>query len=307
MKHNPLVSIVIPTYQRPQFLERAINSCLNQTYNNVEVIVVDDNNPDTVARAETEALMKKFSNVANLHYVKHEKNKNGSAARNTGWKASSGEYITFLDDDDEISPSKIEKQVECLASLPADYGACYTAYIIRMSNGTEQHSVTCDQGDVSIKALMRTLYLGSGSNLLLRRSVVEEVNGYDESFRRNQDIEFMARVTEKYKFAYISDVLLTIHLQAPNNRWTFSFLDEITLFYLEKFKERIDGLSDYDKRRVISVITLDRARVALYFKEYGQARRMLKNNNVPLKYIVKYIGFILKRYITKQSYGFYIK
>lgn len=307
MKDKPLVSIVIPTYQRPHFLARAINSCLNQTYGNVEVIVVDDNDPDTEARTETESLMSTFSNVSNLRYIRHEKNKNGSAARNTGWRASSGEYITFLDDDDEISSEKIEKQIECMESLPADYGACYTAYIIKMPNGTEQHSVTCDQGDVSMKALMRTLYLGSGSNLLLRKSVVDEVNGYDESFRRNQDIEFMARVSEKYKFAYVSDVLLTIFLQPKENRWTFSFLDGITLFYLEKFKERIDGLSSYDKRRVISVITLDRARVALYFKEYAKARRMLKDNNVPFKYIVKYIGFILKRYITKQSYGFYVE
>ena len=307
MKDKPLVSIVIPTYQRPQFLSRAINSCLNQTYDNVEVIVVDDNNPDTEARNETEELMSTFSKVSNLQYIRHEKNKNGSAARNTGWRASSGKYITFLDDDDEISPAKIEKQLECMESLSADYGACYTAYIIRMPNGTEQHSVTCDHGDVSMKALMRTLYLGSGSNLLLRKSVVDEVNGYDESFRRNQDIEFMARVTEIYKFAYVPDVLLTIYLQPSNNRWSFSFIDGVTLFYLDKFKNRIASLSEHDRQRVISVITLDRARVALYFKEYGQARRMLKVYNVPFKYIVKYIGFILKRYITKQSYGFYIE
>ena len=307
MRDKPLVSIVIPTYQRPQFLYRAINSCLNQTYGNVEVIVVDDNNPDTEARKETEALMNTFSNVSNLHYIRHEKNKNGSAARNTGWRAAEGEYITFLDDDDEISPQKIEKQIDCLESLPEDYGACYTAYIVKMPNGAEQHSVTCDHGDVSMKALMRTLYLGSGSNLLLRKKVVDEVNGYDESFRRNQDIEFMARVTEKYKFAYVSDVLLTIYLQPSKNRWDFSFIDGITLFYLDKFNGRIASLSEYDRRRVISVITLDRARVALYYKEFGKAYRMLKDNNVPFKYVVKYMGFIMKRYLTKQSYGFYIE
>lgn len=307
MLNKPLVTIVIPTYKRPVFLQRAINSCLNQSYDNLEIIVVDDNNPDTEYRKETESLMEGYIDRPNIKYIKHPHNKNGSAARNTGWRASSGDYITFLDDDDEISPTKIEKQINCLESLPVDYGACYTAYLINMPNGKVQHSVTSDEGDVSIKALMRTLYLGSGSNLLLRTSVVAEVDGYDESFKRNQDIEFMARVSERYKFAYVPDVLLTIYLQPASKRWDFAFIDNITLFYLEKFKGRINSLSPYDKMRVTSVITLDRARVALYYKEYKSALKMLKENDVPLHYILRYIGFLMNRVITKRSYGFYIK
>ena len=104
----PLVTVVIPTYNRPVYLKRCIDSVLNQTYKRIEIIVVDDNNPDTEARKETEAIIAEFVSAGQVKYIQHERNKNGSAARNTGWKASHGEYITFLDDDDEIHATKIE-------------------------------------------------------------------------------------------------------------------------------------------------------------------------------------------------------
>lgn len=113
----PLVSVIIPTYNRPTYLRRCLESVLNQTYKNIEIFVVDDNNPETEARIETEKIMNEYVNGKNVTYLKHNFNKNGSAARNTGWKHSSGKYITFLDDDDEIDESKIQKQVECLAKL----------------------------------------------------------------------------------------------------------------------------------------------------------------------------------------------
>ena len=95
MSNKPLVSVIIPTYSRPVFLKRCLDSVLNQTYPNIEVFVVDDNNPDTDARSETEKTMEAYKENPRVTYLKHEKNKNGSAARNTGWKASHGEYITF--------------------------------------------------------------------------------------------------------------------------------------------------------------------------------------------------------------------
>ena len=125
---EPLVSVVIPTYKRPTDLKRAVDSVLNQDYKNIEIIVVDDNNAGTSERAETETLMEQYAENTKVKYLKHDKNRNGSAARNTGWKSAKGKYITYLDDDDEISKSKIKKQVECLEALDDSWGACYTAY-----------------------------------------------------------------------------------------------------------------------------------------------------------------------------------
>lgn len=302
-----LVSVVIPTYKRPDMVSRAIKSVLAQTYSNIEIIVVDDNNPQTEERFYTEYAMREFDDVPNVRYIRHDRNKNGSAARNTGWRAACGEYITFLDDDDEISPNKIKAQVDCLESLDESWGACYTAYHILMKNGTVQYSATSQSGDVYLRTLMRTFYMGSGSNVLLRKSVVDEIGGYDETFRRNQDIEFMARAFEHYKVAYIAKDLLTIHFEVRAIKRTFEFLDSQSVNYVEKFSARINSLSIRDRHRVLSVISLDRARVACKHKEFMAAKRILKENGVTILEICKYLLYLINRYKTKKSYGFYLE
>ncbi|MBO8157757.1 MAG: glycosyltransferase family 2 protein [Bacillaceae bacterium] len=106
------VSVIIPTYKRSDFLERAIDSVINQTYKNVEIIVVDDNDPDSSVRKNTEEKVQKYLNkYENIMYLKNKKNLGGALARNEGIYHSTGYYITFLDDDDIYLPEKIEKQV----------------------------------------------------------------------------------------------------------------------------------------------------------------------------------------------------
>lgn len=106
-----LVSVVIPTYSRNTTLERAINSALEQTHENIEILVVDDNPSDSEWRASTEKLMKKFSDNEKVVYVQNVQNLGGSGARNEGIKRAKGEYVAFLDDDDEYFPERIEKQL----------------------------------------------------------------------------------------------------------------------------------------------------------------------------------------------------
>lgn len=304
MSERPLVSVVIPTYSRPTFLKRCIESVLNQTYKNIEIFVVDDNNPDTDARRQTEEVMLQYVNNTTVKYLQHEKNKNGSAARNTGWRCASGKYITYLDDDDEIASTKIEKQVECLEKLDSSWGACYTGYRVIKEHGENQVSSEKRCGNVYVEALMRTLFMGSGSNLFLRKSVVDEIGGYDESFQRNQDIEFMVRVLEKYKLAYVDEILLTIYQEGERVSRTFEQLDGYALHYLDKFAERINTLPKDDKERVIAVISLERFRVAVYKKKFIKGLLILLKNKVRLKYILRYFRYIICRLVSHKSYGF---
>ena len=304
MTGSPLVSVVIPTYSRPVYLKRCIESVLNQTYSNLEIFVVDDNNPDTEYRVETEKIMSGLASVPNIMYIQHDKNRNGSAARNTGWRKSKGKYITFLDDDDEIAPIKIYKQVECMEALDESWGACYTGYRLIKEHGQNQVSSENRFGNCYIDALMRTMFMGSGSNLLLRKSVVDEINGYDESFQRNQDIEFLVRVCEKYKLAYVNENLLTICQEGNRKRWTFEELDRYSQHYIEIFSERINNLPKDEKERVISVISLERCRVALMNHRIKAGFRILKENRVSYKYKLRYIKYLVRRKITSESYGF---
>ncbi|MGH4118095.1 glycosyltransferase family 2 protein [Clostridium sp.] len=105
-----LISIIVPTYKRSIMISKTIKSLLSQTYTNVEIIIVDDNNPNSIERSKTEGVLKEYIGYNNVKYIKHSENKGGSEARNTGIKHASGKYITFLDDDDEYYKDKVEKQ-----------------------------------------------------------------------------------------------------------------------------------------------------------------------------------------------------
>ncbi len=120
MNNNPLVSIIIPTFNRCGVLKRAVLSAVNQTYKKIEIIIVNDASTD--ATAEVAGLV----NDPRLKYIIHEKNQGLAATRNTGIKNSSGEYITFLDDDDEWAPEKISHQLEVFQNENHGIGLVFT-------------------------------------------------------------------------------------------------------------------------------------------------------------------------------------
>ena len=149
------VSVIIPTYHRAECICRAVDSVLTQTLKDIEIIVVDDNGVETEYGKETSEMMSRYNGVENVIYLRHDVNKNGAAARNTGIRRATGQYISFLDDDDIYSPKRLELMTKCMDDKPEDYGACYTAYIKHMANGKTQISQEKVEGDVYIRALMR--------------------------------------------------------------------------------------------------------------------------------------------------------
>lgn len=115
------VSVIIPTYKREtKYLLRAINSIKNQTYRNTEVVVVDDNLPDSEYRKQIIEFMQQYHDDSHVIYIINPTNMGGSLARNNGIKAATGDYITFLDDDDEYLPEKIEKQLKFMLDNESD-------------------------------------------------------------------------------------------------------------------------------------------------------------------------------------------
>lgn len=303
-KNYPLVSVIIPTYGRACFLDKSIDSVLGQTYPEIEILVVDDNNPGSESRAETSATMSRYEGDPRVRYIRHKENRNGSAARNTGWRASSGKYLAYLDDDDVFLPEKISKCVETLEALDESYGVCYSAFIIKKPNGTAEKSGETRSGNCYLQALMRTFFIGASSNLFLKKSVVDEIGGFDESFQRNQDIEFLARALENHKIAYIDETLIEIRQAGTRTQRSFKTIDGYAKYYLEKFAPRIDKLDKKDKKRVISVISLERCRVAVSKKKPFSGLKILFQNRVTPLYVFRYIRYIFRRLRTKTSVGF---
>ncbi len=300
---NELVSVIIPTYKRPTTLKRAIDSVLNQTYKNVEVVVADDNGIGTEGGLDTEAVMQEYKNDSRVKYVQHEVNINGSAARNSGFRKSEGEFIMFLDDDDEFLPDKVSSQIEKLRSLDASWGACYSKYIRVAQDGKKIVSKSGEkrEGDLLVEELKRNLFVGAGSNLMVRRSIVEEVGGFNENFLRNQDMEFLVKILKKYKLAYVDTLGLKIYVHPRVKRketW-----DQITQKFLDSFNEEIEALGER-KNEVYSMIELQRFRSYLRGRKFKKAFSLIKHKKVSLFNSIRYMLHLSYRHIFKISCGF---
>lgn len=224
MKKNffPLVSVIIPTYNRSKSLGRAIDSVLAQTYKNIEIIVVDDNGADTECQKETERSLQKYIELGQINYIKHDVNRNGSAARNTGFRASKGEYINYLDDDDQFLPKKIEMQVKKLSNDTIDVGATYCNTRSIRNRSISKNKKILDthfnqEGNLLVEYLCKEVVFNT-SSILFRRNIILEMNGFDESFLRHQDYELMTRFFTKYVISCTgSEVLVLYDLTIDRN------------------------------------------------------------------------------------------
>ena len=298
-----IVTVVIPTYKRPDRIVRAVKSVLNQTYNNIEIIIVDDNGINTEMANRT---WKELENIVDNHKVKYfcnEVNSGGSYSRNVGLINSSGKYITFLDDDDEIMPEKIKKQVNLLEKLGDKYKSVYTSYHKILENGKVYKSAEKVQGDLYQYALSRSVYLGSGSNLLVYTELAKEIGGYDVSFKRNQDLEFFTRICEKTNIAFVDDDLLKIHYEIREIKKSYMDLVSIDNFYLEKFKIRINQLDNKTQKKVYDIFALERLRYSIG-RDFIDGIKNVINNKVSLSRIIKYLVYLIDRILYKKSYGF---
>lgn len=277
--NNPLVSVITPTYKRPEKLPRAIASVLNQTYANVEIIIVDDNNPETDARKRTEEIMAPYADNPKVKYIQHECNKNGSAARNTGAKASSAKYLAFLDDDDEFFPEKIEAQVKRLEELPAEYAVCYTSVVYEKENGGIIESSENREGDLFFDALTRELSFQAGSNLFIRKDVFDSIGGFDKTFKRSQDKEVVTRLLQHHKIAYAPVKGVLAHVYDDH-----SFVNpfEVTAYYVEKMKPFVDSLDSNMKRNFYKVINGQLFYYSVTEKKIGNAIGLILKGKVSL-------------------------
>lgn len=242
MKENPLVSVIIPTYKRSETLTRAIDSVLEQTYPSIEIIVVDDNGEGTEMQLETEKALENYIISGEIVYIKHEVNRNGSAARNTGFKKSHGIYVVFLDDDDYFKPENVSRKVEALQGTNEEIGGVFSTfsylYVDRKGKTVEKPTHYYKEGNV-LKDFLTGKAEFNTSGILFKKSAILSLNGFDESFRRHQDFELMIRFFRVFKLKLAStdpQYFLDLTSEGPHAKVIsdrFKFERE----FLEMFKE----------------------------------------------------------------------
>lgn len=260
----PLVSAVITTHNRePGMVVRAVKSALNQTYPNMELIVVDDSSPSFARRAEVERSVRGLSDA--ILYLKHEACQGACAARNTGLSHAKGCYVGFLDDDDEWLPAKIEAQVRAFDS--EDTALVYGRNII-IVDPVHREFVSGDQGASGyiFEELIKSNFIGGTSNPLIKRACIDAVGDFDIRMASCQDYDLWLRLAVKYPVRFIDAPLLRYHVH-PGDRISGDAEKKISGYERlnMKYAAYIHGDSDtwYMRNRVL---------IPFYLAHYGRRR-----------------------------------
>lgn len=204
-----LVSVVLPTFRRSEYLERAIESVFAQSYSRWELLVVDDNSPHDEYRRRTERFMERYRGVAAVRYLKHDANLGGAAARNTGVRNANGELVAFLDDDDVWRPDKLERQVRLMQRSGPQVALVYCAYRkVYLASG-KQSIERPSQEKHSFDSLLRENRIGTTSLVLCRRTALLSVGMFDETLPSRQDVDLYIRLARKYDFRFVPETLVT--------------------------------------------------------------------------------------------------
>jgi len=216
-RNMPTVSVIVPTYNRVHLLGRALQSIVTQTYGDFEVIVVDDGSTDN-----TGDFIRNFS-ALDIRYIRHEKNKGEAAARNTGVLAAKGEFIAFLDSDDEWLPEKLQKQMDVFRDLPPHVGIVYSDMCEIERNGKKRlwksPTFMPEDGRFYRRALNYQVYgIGIGS-AIVRKSCFERVGLFDERLSYYVDFDFFIRLSREFCFYHIKEPLMNYHVTGDSFRW----------------------------------------------------------------------------------------
>lgn len=248
MNENPLVSIIIPTYKRAIMLHRAISSCLEQTYRNIEILVVSDNEPDDEFTVKARKTVDSFHDHR-VQLVVQKKHINGAVARNVGIRASKGSYISFLDDDDYLDVNKIERQVDVLSKLDETWGGVCCRYKAYYHGKLVEVASPFKSGYVYKKEMMSLIRTQTNS-LLLRRSSLFDAGLFDETLLRNQDVQLITRFSYKYKLKFMDEFLNNLDHNDQQNRKRPEQVAEVRRAFLNSVKDIYDTLTPFEKYRL---------------------------------------------------------
>lgn len=206
-----LISVIVPCYNTEKFIERCLDSILNQTYQNLEVLVIDDGSVDSSA----EIIKRVSTKDSRVKYI-YQQNSGVSAARNKGLECATGEWITFVDSDDTIAPEMYRVLAELMIQYKADishcsYVRCESGELKYIGNSNQIHTFSGDE--VAGSLLEANLFTPSCWNKLFRKSVIGNIR-FDTRFKINEDLLFDFFVFQNAdKAVFIDSCLYTYHVE----------------------------------------------------------------------------------------------
>ncbi|MCK5096853.1 MAG: glycosyltransferase [Desulfobacteraceae bacterium] len=229
---NPIVSVVIPTYNRKDIISRAIESVRNQTYKNYEIIIVDDGSTD----GTVDYIKNHYNNK--IHCISQE-NQGASSARNKGISEAKGKYIAFLDSDDEWVDSKLTTQVAFLEENPEIALLCGRTY--RSDNIKKVNSPLAQKITGNLFTILYSHSFVSTPTVIVKKDVLDQVGAFDLNYKSAEDFDLWLKITHDYQCAFLPDLVAIVN-RGKDNLST----DKITLHI-----HALDILEKhYDKRLI---------------------------------------------------------
>jgi glycosyltransferase involved in cell wall biosynthesis len=205
----PLISVIIPAYNAEAFIAETLQSVIAQTYQNIEILVVDDGSQDQTAR-----IVQSFAETDPRVTLFQQPNRGVAAARNLAIEKSQGEYIAPIDADDIWYPQKLEKQLQLLLASEPHVGLVYawSAFIDEQGVLTGRLQAASKEGEVYV-ALLAGNFIGNASAPLIRRACLKTIGGYNTQMREQnaqgcEDWDLYLRIAEQYQFRVISEFLI---------------------------------------------------------------------------------------------------
>lgn len=267
-----LVSVVIPTYRRGKYIAKAIDSVLSQTYNNLEIIIIDDNISNSIEREQTQKIIEDI-NDSRILYIQNAKNLGGSLSRNVGIFKAKGEYITFLDDDDLYLPKKIEVQLSFMIKHGLNVcvmdGATYSYKKGNLISKKQQYIKKGMTNEELIKAHL--LYHISGTNTFMyKTSFLKEIGGFVDIPSCQEYMLMLKTLNKNPKFGYIPKVLVKNYNHDEEQLSTGQKKIKGQMILIQKKKEYFHLLSTSEKRYVMC-----RHHGVLFFVHHKMKNRFL--------------------------------
>lgn len=238
---SPLVSVYIPTYNRSELLKRAINSVLDQTEKNVEIVVVDDNSPDDTPEVMAE-IMKAHPQVK---YFRNRENRGACYNRNLAIQNASGLFVTGLDDDDYFLPNRLESFLNAWKTKGPNTIALFDNVKVKKSDG-EMESISCHKRVDFDGLCVRN---DVGNQIFAERSLFTNGIGYDEKLKSWQDIELWMHILAENRNKYFENIEKYTYIfdkSHPHERISSVNVDKhLNSFNYIKAKHALKGKNEY--------------------------------------------------------------
>lgn len=296
---DPTVSAIVTTYDRPTYLRRALESIEAQTYDDIELVVVDDHSPTSAADVVAEVDNDRFTDVT---FRRHEANQGANAARNTAMAVATGEFVAFLDDDDQWLPEKVETQLAAFRECGPEVGIVYGGRQVRTDDGVEEHIPPAVSGDLT-KALLCENAVNTLSTLMLRTEVAK-ATPLDESYPSWADLEWYIRLSERTSFALVPEPLIVYEFDS-HNRLSEDVSKKIDAYhrYLEDFDDLASSYGPLFRRKMRGWAAFRVGSTALYAGEYGHARRFLALAVRRYPFESRFLKYLLAALGGRYSHG----